>query len=205
MRRLIIDGALEENCYFIIRDNLCFIVDPGYEKERIQQFVKDNDLNVIGILLTHGHFDHFGAIDCFDAPVYMNELDKPNFKYHYDYVFDKYKIPCNFKIEEINFKYIKNGDVITIGNDKITVIETPGHTVGSVCYKIGNELYSGDTLFKETVGRWDLQSGNKEELKETIKQLLAEFDDELKVLPGHGNATTIGHEKQENSFYIYEC
>ncbi len=205
MRRLVIDGPLEENCYFIVRDGLCYIVDPGYQKERIQRYVKDNNLEVLGILLTHGHFDHFGAVDCFNVPVYVTQADKESFILNYNVVYDKYKIHVDFKLGDINFKYIKDGDIIKLGNHNITVMETPGHTSGGVCYRIDDEIYSGDTLFRETVGRWDMKTGDKEALKVSIKKLMHDIEENVVVFPGHGEPTTIGHEKQINPFYIYEC
>ncbi len=205
MKRVIVNGTLEENCYFIVRDNVCFIVDPGYEKELIQKYVETNNLKVEGILLTHGHFDHFGAVNCFDVPVYMNELDKNNLEDHYKVGFSKYNVSIDFNLEDIKFEYVKDGDKIKLNNSEIEVIATPGHTVGSTCFKIEDELYSGDTLFRETVGRWDLTTGDKEVLKKSIKKLLNEYSENLKVFPGHGGETSIKHEKLNNPFYLYEC
>ncbi len=205
MRRVIVNGVLEENCYIIKRNNLCYIVDPGYERERIREYINKENLKVEGILLTHGHYDHIGAIDCFKVPVYIHEQEKENLFNHYHQIENRYNIPASYDLEDINFKYINDKDIIKLGEQNIEVIYTPGHTIGSVCYKIENELYSGDTLFRETVGRWDLKTGDKEALKKSIKKLIENNKDNVEVMPGHGDITTISHEKLQNSFYIYEC
>lgn len=92
-------------------------------------------------------------------------------------------------------KFVKDGDILEVGNMKIKVIHTPGHTEGGVCYLIENNLFSGDTLFKQSVGRTDLYGGNFEKIKHSVKDVLFNLDENIKVFPGHGDITTIAYEK----------
>ena len=95
-------------------------------------------------------------------------------------------------------KFVKDGDIITVGDMQIKVINTPGHTEGGVCYLIEDKLFSGDTLFRESVGRTDLFGGSFEKLLDSVKNKLFKLDDNITVYPGHGPATTIGYEKKHN-------
>ncbi len=205
MKKVIVNGPLEENCYIIKRNNLCFIVDPGSEKEVIREVIEKEGLKDEGILLTHSHYDHIGALDCFKVPVYIHELEKDIIFEHYYEIEKRYGIQPSYKLDDINLKYIKDGDIIKLGEFEVEAIYTPGHTIGCTCYKIENEMYTGDTLFRETVGRWDLRTGEKETLKVSIKKLIEEYKEGVEVFPGHGCSTTIGYERVNNPFYISEC
>lgn len=202
MKRLMLRGEIPINCYFIINNNKCYIVDPGYQKDRIIDYVKKNNLEVLGILLTHGHVDHIGAIDCFDVPVYL-------YKDEYEVVidndkngFDFYSKEMFFDINDINFVKIDENVKFQLDDKEIEVLHTPGHTVGGVCYKVDNDLYSGDTLFRGTVGKWTFPTGSLEDIQKSIFKLMDTMDDETKVYPGHGRSTTIGIERESNKYYL---
>ncbi|MDD4409769.1 MAG: MBL fold metallo-hydrolase [Candidatus Pacebacteria bacterium] len=201
MDKLLLRGFIDVNCYFLRDGNDCYIIDPGYEKERIIGYVAREGLNVLGILLTHAHIDHIGAIDCFPVPVYLHEEE-------YQVLIDNHKNGSDFSdhgpgfdLNDINIVKLKDEDTIQFGSNTIKVIHTPGHTIGSVCYGIGHDLYTGDTIFKGTVGRWDLPTGSQEDLRMSILRLVDSQDGSINIYPGHGDSSTIKEEKDQNPYY----
>lgn len=195
-------GPLAENCIVIYDEKTrdCVIVDPGADGEDILEEVKD--FNVKSILATHGHLDHVGQVgflkQVLDIPFYMNLKD--NFLINNDIFPGFSMIVKAAKCPEPDFD-LKEGDVLSFGSISLSVIETPGHTPGSVCfYNEENKiLISGDTLFAGSVGRVDLPGGNGSELEKSLKKLMNLPEDTV-VYPGHGNRTTIGREKIVNPF-----
>ena len=183
--------------YLICRFDSCYLIDPSHNYEAISKALESKTL--VGILLTHAHSDHMDLIGYFDVPIYVHSDDA------YLLFEDKYngyhesKRPFNRK--QLHLKLINNNDTLSIADQTIKVIHTPGHTKGSVCYLYDGKLYTGDTLFKETVGRHDLHSGSLSDLKKSILQLMA-LDVNLKVYPGHDEATSIRYELKNNPFYI---
>ncbi len=199
-------APLSQNCYLVYDevDKLCAVIDPGGSFPDISSFIDENGLKLTAIILTHGHYDHTVAVSKFkekySAPVYSHEdevsmLSNPelNLSRYLRHKDIQIHVDCSLKDE----------DSINIGHIKLTVIHTPGHTPGSCCYYSEEQclLFSGDTLFRETVGRTDFQGGDMAELKASIKRLLS-LPDVTEVLPGHNEATTIGHEKQYNPFAL---
>ncbi|MGL5614734.1 MAG: MBL fold metallo-hydrolase [Sarcina sp.] len=201
VNKILLYGEIPVNCYIIENDGLCYIVDPGYEKERVIDYIKNKGLSVKGILLTHGHIDHIGAIDSFDVPVYLHEVEYEILVDNHKNGFEFYGREKPYNLEDIKVIKIDENKKFTLGNKVIEVVFTPGHTIGGVCYKIDNDLYTGDTLFKETVGRWDFPTGNLEVLKKSIVNLVDSMDDEVRIHPAHGDSSTIGYEKKENEYY----
>jgi len=201
IRKLKLDGEIPMNCYVLDRNGKCFIIDPGYQKERIQEYVKKEGLEVIGILLTHAHIDHIEALDCFKVPVYLHELE-------YDILMDDslngfefFGKQKAFDVNCLDIRTITEDTILQLAEYEITVILTPGHTVGGVCYKIENDMYVGDTLFEGSVGRWDRPTANLEQLKESVLRLIDNQPEHIIIHPGHGKSSTIGTEKQLNPFY----
>lgn len=149
------------------------------------------------ILLTHGHFDHVAGIRNHTASVYMHKNDLPILNQTNQY------LPM-FGIPEITIptvdKYIEDGEIIKLGETEIKVIHTPGHTQGGVCYLADGKLFSGDTIFRESVGRCDLEGGNFDQLVENIESKIYTLPDETAIFPGHGKATNVGWEKANNRF-----
>ena len=151
------------------------------------------------ILLTHGHFDHVLGINEMKektgAKVLVNETDVERIQ-------ESAEIMRSFGVPDVETPvaddYLKDNQVIKFGNTEIKVIFTPGHTQGSVCYSIDDKLFSGDTLFKGSVGRCDLPGGDFSQIQTSIKDILFELDDSVTVFPGHGEKTTIGYEKKFN-------
>lgn len=200
--RILTVGPLAENCIIVYDEKSkdCVIVDPGADGEDILEEVEN--LNVKAILATHGHLDHVGQVGflkkMLNIPFYMNEKDE--FLINND-IFPGFAFMLKAtKCPSPDF-YIKDGDILTFGSLELTVMETPGHTPGSVCFYNKKEkvLISGDTLFAGSVGRVDLPGGNPQEMEKSLKKLM-ELPEETVVYPGHGGKTTIGKEKRTNPF-----
>ena len=191
-------GVYQTNCYILKKGTELLIIDPGYSPRRIIDKIESLEgCSVKAILLTHGHFDHIGAVDAlvntYHCPVYGCKDDED--------LFTEGKI----SLHENNGACVRNrmtwldSDNLTIGSFAIRVLFTPGHTAGSVMFIIEDALFSGDTLFYESVGRTDLYSGSFSQLKQSLK-VLNELPAEMPVYPGHEYGTTIGHELQFNPF-----
>ncbi len=181
-------GFLEENCYFLIddRSGKALVIDPGDEEEKILDFIKGENLEVTHILLTHGHPDHVGAVPALvketGAGVFLHESDARLFG-----------LPTAEKLEE--------GRTFILGGEKISVLHTPGHSPGSVCYVGPDHIFTGDTLFAGTVGRTDLPGGSGKDLSGSLNEKIAALPDALQVYPGHGPPTGLGLEKKRNPFF----
>lgn len=196
------DHYIDINCYIVDYKGKCFIVDPGYEKEKIIAAVKENNLEVIGILLTHSHLDHISAINSFNVPVYIGENEYNLFLENYNKSYEERGLERTFELKDINIIKVNKNTEIEFLDKKIIVIETPGHTEGGVCYKFGNDLFTGDTLFKGKVGKWSFKTGNLESLKKSVVYLIENTPDEVRVHPGHMESTTIGDERKYNKHYL---
>ena len=156
------------------------------------------NVNLKYILLTHGHFDHISGIrPNNEIPVYVHsdDLDLINEVNSYLPMMGMPEIT----IPKID-KTVKDGDVIKLGNYEIKVIHTAGHTRGGVCYYVDGKLFSGDTIFRESVGRCDLPGGDFDELVENIETKIFNLPKETQIYPGHGKSTTVGWEKEHNYF-----
>lgn len=202
MNKLVLHGEEDVNCYFIEYNHKCFIVDPGYSPDIIRKYVQDKGLEVLGILLTHGHADHISAIDCFEVPVYVYKDEYNLLVDTYNNVFSRYGRKMSYSLDDINIVKIDESKVFSIDDKEITVILTPGHTAGGVSYKFGNDLYTGDTLFKGRVGKWIFPTGDLNSMKKSIISLIDTQDENVRVHPGHYDSSTIGEEKTSNPFYL---
>ncbi len=194
-----ITGQLENNIYLLIDETSkkAVLIDASSNIPEIREAANGYDVEYI--LLTHGHFDHVmgvnslkkelnaRAVICKDDLVISDNINEFT---------SLFRLPDSKP--PVYDNYIKDGDIIHVGNMEIKVITTPGHTEGGVCYLVDGNLFSGDTLFRESVGRTDLFGGNFEKLSDSIKNKLFKLDDKTKVYPGHGGMTTIGHEKKYN-------
>lgn len=197
-------GIVQTNCYFVYREgtNDVIFIDPADKGDYIYETLKEKDLHVKGILLTHGHFDHIWGCnklrELSGAPIYAYEEEKVLCEDAVVNVSEQVGRPYTV----IPDRYLKDGEEITIAGMTCRLIATPGHTVGSCCYYFEDAgiLIAGDTLFEESVGRTDLATGSAGALVRSIKDKLFTLPDDTKVYPGHGDITTIGHEKQYNPF-----
>ena len=167
----IITGELVENCYVISNDNKCLIVDPGDDFYKIEKKIKDLDL--CGILITHHHFDHVGALD-----------DVLNYK----------KVPI--------YDYSSKKQEYNIDGFKFEIIKTPGHTSDSITFyfKEENIMFTGDFIFRGTIGRTDLPTGNELEMMQSIN-MIKKYNKNIIIYPGHGNDTTLEYEISNNYFF----
>lgn len=198
-------GPLEVNCY-IVWDGItgpAFIIDPGAEPERIIAAVRKLGLTVKYILNTHGHFDHVGANaevkDAFGSPVAMHPLDAAALAASHEHAAFFGVVSKPQPLPDIA---LEDGMRLEAGGISLDVLHTPGHTEGGVslyCKEHGL-VFTGDTLFRGSVGRTDFEGGSFEKLVESIKTKLFPLGGRVRVLPGHGPETTIEEEKNTNPF-----
>ena len=185
-------GAYQTNCYIIHDDasKTCCVIDPGYQSEDILDKLTDLGLTLEAILLTHGHFDHVGAVRDLVADtgcaVYLCAEDL--------------NMPANLTAGQLYYTntYAEGSQLHLAGLD-ITVLHTPGHTPGSVCLLVDSTLFAGDTLFAGSCGRTDLPGGSWEQMQQSLKRL-SQIEANLWVLPGHGESTTLNEEKRHNPY-----
>lgn len=190
-------GQLQTNCYIVTdeRSLKCAVIDPGAESGTILNYLDDNRLNAECIFLTHGHFDHTKAVPAVyaetKARVYINRGDANLEDFH-----DSYRYHGG---EELGF--YSEGDVIEVGALKFTVMETPGHSRGSVTLRCENALFTGDTLFRDSCGRTDLEGGSMEVLNKSLRRLY-ELEGDFEVYPGHMDSTTLERERKFNYYML---
>jgi len=197
------DNSIDQNTYLYYdeKSGEGALIDAGCSPADIKavvSFVSKNNILVKGILLTHGHYDHIIAVHelkkLTSAVVYGHEAEKQ--------IFESPGLNLSAKHGIMNLgvtpdKFFSEGDIFKFGDTEIKVIHTPGHTPGGVCYydKENGQLFSGDTLFKEAIGRTDFPFGNRGSLIKNITEKLFTLPDDTMVYPGHDESTTIGHEK----------
>ena len=200
----IVMGMCQTNCYFVYEEgkDRVLLFDPADKGSYIYSALKDKGFTVGAILLTHGHFDHIWGVEeireLSGAKVYAYEKEKELCEDASLNVSKGAGRACVVKADQ----YVKDGGEITEAGITCRLLATPGHTAGSCCYYFEADkiLISGDTLFQESVGRTDLPTGSMGTLVRSVKDKLFPLPDEVKVYPGHGEATTIGHEKKYNPF-----
>ena len=193
-------GSYQTNCYIVWdgASDCCAVIDPGYDPQRILTHLDKRGLNLDAILLTHGHFDHVGAVEALvkatGCKLWMSQSDYTQFKTPQNDFF--YPIhDCDFT----EVRFCEEGEIIRVGQLTFSVMETPGHTYGSVCYLCENAVFSGDTLFAGSCGRTDLPGGDWNTIEQSLARL-AELDGDLTVYPGHGGSTTIKQEQRTNPY-----
>ncbi len=202
---LVVVGPLGVNCVLLGCEatGQGVVVDPGGDVEQIMAVVQQRELTVTAIINTHGHFDHVGGNRCLKeatgAELLIHRADEPLLGRVAD-------VARMYGMRGENSpapdRYLEDGLVIPFGRHTLQVIHTPGHTPGGCCLYLQEEkrLLSGDTLFADGVGRTDLPGGSYEQLTTSIRTRLFPLPDDLEVWPGHGPATTIGHEKRHNPY-----
>ena len=199
----IITGTIGENCHIIFDERKnAVVIDPGDEANTLIKTISDNQLSVKAIALTHGHYDHVGAVNELKAytgaSVVAHEEEKeliqnPNLS------LGMFVDPA-FPVPEVD-SYVKEGDEILAGDISLRVIHTPGHTQGGMCLYTDGVLFSGDTVFYGTLGRWDFPTGDLSKLTHSILHKIFLLPDSTVIYSGHGPATTVGEEKVSNEVY----
>jgi glyoxylase-like metal-dependent hydrolase (beta-lactamase superfamily II) len=199
----IVVSPFEVNCFLIWEndDNSGVIIDPGDEDELIAERIAKHGFKPGAILLTHGHGDHIGAVkplkEKFNIPIYIGREDAPMLlspSANVSAMFG-YQIVCP-PADHL----LKDGDRFKIGSLEFSVLATPGHTRGGICYLTGNNLICGDTIFFGSIGRTDFPGGNYQTLIESINKQILSLPDDITCYPGHGPATTVGNERRSNPF-----
>ena len=194
-------GLIENNMYLVVDEKTreAVLIDAPQDIPEVKKSVEELGAKVKYILITHGHFDHImgltslkqtlnaPAVICKDDVVISDNVNE---------------FTRLFGVPDITpptyDKFVKDGDILEVGEMKVKVIQTAGHTEGGVCYLIDDSLFSGDTLFKQSVGRTDLFGGSFEKIRHSVKDILFKLDENTKVFPGHGPMTTIAYEKKYN-------
>ncbi len=198
-------GPLDVNCYILGCESTheAAVIDPGGGAESIIASLAADGLKLTHILLTHGHWDHVGAVaelkKRFDPRICLHKADE--------------EIYCDAPEHAAMFgfqaahpppvdHFLDNGGSLHVGDLEITVFHTPGHTPGSVCFLTRGKVFSGDLLFKCSIGRTDLPGGDLDTLLKSIREVVFALPDDTPVLPGHGPGTTVSDEKTLNPFLV---
>lgn len=194
----IVKGPLSNSCYLVSTENAAIVIDPGYKDSKIVNFLKSSRNKERMILLTHAHFDHVGFADelreLTDTKIAIGRLDAPALSD------PNLNLSGSFRAKMTSFEVdilLDDNQVLEIGDLRLEVIFTPGHTIGGVCFYTKGTLFSGDTLFYESVGRDDFIGGNRQDLIASVQRLL-QLPEKTLVFPGHHRETTILHERTHN-------
>lgn len=197
-------GPISVNTYIVYNESTRegFIIDPGGGYKRIKKELTDNKITLTAQLLTHGHFDHCGACKALQddgVPVYIHEKDAD--KLYSDGNLAKF-LGTEFDIFKAD-RILKDGDTLNLAGYNVSVLHTPGHSAGSVCYVVESSIFSGDTLFNMSVGRTDFPDGNAKALVNSIKNKLFLLKGDYNLYPGHDEFSTLEYERQYNPYVEY--
>ncbi|MFO7734649.1 MAG: MBL fold metallo-hydrolase [bacterium] len=203
--RKIVTGPVQTNCYVVTSENRAIIIDPGSEDEDIYEFLENKTLDYV--FLTHSHYDHIDGVNSVlerfpEAELATHSLEKESLVSPEKNLSVFMGASCSVK-REVDI-LLEDRSVLNWNNTEIEIIHTPGHTIGGVCFYLHEQkiLFSGDTLFRNGVGRSDLPGGNHSVLMKSIREKLMNLPDDTDVYPGHMEKTTIGHEKKYNPYII---
>lgn len=194
-------GMLASNCYLVGDSGEGAVIDPGADSRDILKMVEEAGVKVKYIILTHVHLDHICSVDRVrektgakvavheaDAAALLDSRTNGSTLFGLDNTFGKADI------------LLKDGDILELGGLKLEIIHTPGHTPGGICIKAGNSVFTGDTLFRMSIGRTDLGNGDYDDIMVSLKDRLMKLDDDTVVYPGHGASSTIGYERKHNPY-----
>ncbi len=198
-------GLMGTNAYIILDEETkkSALVDPGDEADKLLTAISSKDAELSYIILTHGHFDHILALpeikEKTGASLLVHKDDAPML------LDGSLSLLSRFTDKVIEFPaadvLLNDGDTVKLGNGIINVIHTPGHTLGSICLSVDDDLISGDTLFRESIGRYDFPGGNYDTIMSSLEKI-KELGVKGKIYPGHGMSTTLEHELTYNTYLI---
>ncbi len=191
---------MQNNSYLIIYDNECVVVDPSFAADEINEYITKNNLKLLGIILTHGHYDHFATANFllknYNTSLYVYEKERD--------VILQHNLNDLFNVENFilpsSIKFF-NGKTLELGKIKLNIFHTPGHTIGGICIFWEGYVFTGDTIFIDSVGRMDLPTGNPRQLLQSIQQI-KKFDKSLRVLTGHNETNVTLDELLKRNKYI---
>ena len=194
---------MEVNTYYLLDENTNtgVIIDPGGYDASLTKLIQENNVTIPYIILTHGHHDHFGGVNAFMKQFPDAELVAS--KYEKQMLADANANFSKYFGQGMTFEadvHIDDGDVLNVGDLELKFLHTPGHTPGGMCIYVGNCLFSGDTLFRQSVGRTDFPGSSFAQMKKAIHEKLFVLPDDTRVFPGHMEETEIGYEKRKNPF-----
>ncbi|MGN0733455.1 MAG: MBL fold metallo-hydrolase [Emergencia sp.] len=198
-----ITGPVQANTYLVYDDTKDgFVVDPGAYNAQLNQMIEQEGINLKYIVLTHGHADHIGGVEsvlklCPDAKIIAHKLEEEMLtKPELNISVEIYGKPIIIKTDI----FVDDMDSVKCGNMELVFMHTPGHSVGGMCILCDGCIFSGDTLFRASIGRTDFEGGSFPQIIKSIKEKLFVFPDNTLVYPGHMSETTIGYEKEYNPF-----
>lgn len=198
-------GPVYTNCYIVNKENDstgCVVIDPGEDAEKIASYIRKKNLTCEGILLTHGHFDHITAVSelhsLVGGKIYAYEKEK-------ELLADPMLNSSAMVGYEVGIEadvWLRDGQMLEIAGMQFQVIHTPGHTKGGCCYYAESDklLFSGDTIFMESIGRTDLPTGNSRELIDSVRNKVLTLPNDVTIYPGHGPKTTVAYEVANNPY-----
>ena len=199
IKRMVV-SPLQTNCYIVYENQKAFLIDPGDQAKKIKKFIEENELEVVAILLTHGHIDHIGAIDSLQqslsCPIYLQEEDFPYLQN------PALNLSTNLGQPLVsNAKVLKAPENLNLAGVEIKWHHLPGHTPGSSMIEFVEQkiIFSGDVLFKGSIGRYDFPGSSHYDTLESITKI-KEMDQDARVFPGHGEMTTLKEEQMSNPF-----
>jgi glyoxylase-like metal-dependent hydrolase (beta-lactamase superfamily II) len=197
-------GIYQANCYILHDEKTkeAAVIDPGGDFPELKSYIESNGLSVKYIIVTHGHGDHIGALrelkDYSKAIICVHKED-------HEMLGSKSKnyseVVAGTGVEMSADRLLEDGDVLELGETKLKIIHTPGHSRGGICVYCEGNLFSGDTLFAGSIGRTDLTGGSFDEIIASIKSKILILPENTAVYPGHGSSTTISIEKKMNPFF----
>lgn len=194
-------SAFGQNTYLCTHEGKAFVIDPGADARKIKDYLKEHGLDLVGVLLTHGHYDHTytlnDILDIKSVPVFIHEAEE-DFLYDESLNLSMHAPRTVIAQQTTEVKTLKDNDIIDIAGVEISVVHTPGHTRGSVCFAVENVLFTGDLVFEGAIGRTDLPTGDYDVISKSLLALVERFNDDTVLYPGHGPVTTLGKEKKGN-------
>ncbi|MCF0227394.1 MAG: MBL fold metallo-hydrolase [Malacoplasma sp.] len=198
-------NSYENNCYIIVKNNGCVIIDPSYYYDDITKFVSEKKLKVLAIILTHSHFDHYGSscelANKFGCKIYAHKNEKPMFD------FLNMADECGFEVPKLDWKNIELFDSLALKFDDINlkVIPTPGHTTGGVVLAYNNAFFTGDTLFVDSIGRTDFKGGDMKAIMQSVHKIIKAMHDNDYLLCGHGQVYPQFKTVKQINPYVRHC